>query len=201
MDGVSNVYMLPNKDSTVLEMKPKSFLSIDVNSKIPADFVPRTVVLQIQSSNGQKYSLPMHRSGAGFHAEVSPSRSDMAAAFNYAGGEFRLTFLCGDNLIPTPLRIPLLTVKMDFGPRPKDPVYPLYSKTLMYATEMSTGPMKEIEHVSKPENKNPFFLFPVTFSLMIVALVIVLGIAWIRIGFYWKVSGWIRGLEVERGYY
>ena len=90
---------------------------------------------------------------------------------------------------------------MDFGPRPKDPVYPLYSKTLMYATEMSTGPMKEIEHVSKPENKNPFFLFPVTFSLLIVALVIVLGIAWIRIGFYWKVGRCIRRLEVERGCY
>ena len=71
----------------------------------------------------------------------------------------------------------------------------------MYATEMSTGPMKEIEHVSKPENRNPFFLFPVTFSLMIVALVIVLGIAWIRIGFYWKVGGWRGGLGVERGYY
>lgn len=111
--------MLPNEDATVLDMKPKSFLSIDVNSKIPSDFVPHTVVLQIESSNGQKYSLPMHRSGAGFHAEISPSRSDMAAAFNYAGGEFRLTFLCGDNLIPTPLRIPLLTVKMDFWPSSK----------------------------------------------------------------------------------
>ena len=188
LDGVSNVYPLPNEDSTVLVMKPKSFLSIDVNSKSSSDFSPKTVLLQIESSSGKSYSLPMQRTESGFHVEVSPSRSDLASTFNYISDQFKLTFLCGDKLLPAPLRIPLMSVKMEFGNRPKEPVYSIYSKTLMYATEMSTGPMKEIEHVFKPENKNPFFMFPVVFSLVIVALLVVLVITWLRIGFDWRVS-------------
>lgn len=188
LDGVSKVYSLPNDDKTVLKMKPTSFLSIDVNAQIPAEFVPTTTILQIESSNGLKYPLPMHLSESIFHAEVSPSRSDLASAFNYESGEFKLTFLCGDNLISSPLQIPLMTVTMNFAPRPKEIIYPLYSKPLMYATEMSTGPMKEIEHISRPENTNPFFLFPVAFSVVIMILLVGLGITWIRVGFYWKVG-------------
>ena len=111
-----------------------------------------------------------------------PSRSDIALPFDYAAGEFSLSLLCGDLLLATPLRVELARVSIDFGAVPAKPVYPIYSKPLMYESENSVKPLKEIEHVFRPENKNPFFAFPLAFSVAVVALIPLLLLGWKKVG-------------------
>ena len=111
-----------------------------------------------------------------------PSRSDIALPFDYEAGEFSLSLLCGDILLAAPLRVELLHVDINFGAVPAKPVYPIYSKPLMYESENSVKPLKEIEHVFRPENKNPFFLFPFAFSTAVVALILLLLLGWKKVG-------------------
>ena len=173
-------------EKTELELKAKSFLSILVRADMPESFVPATALLQLTNSKGKKATLMMARDEKGFRIEVAPSKKDVAGPFNYEGGRFTVEFLCGDSQMRDVLKIRLMEMTMEFV-RPKEPWFPLYSKPLMYATEQSLGPMKEIEHVFRPENKNPFFLFPVLFSLSIIAALVVLIMVWRRIGLTMKV--------------
>ena len=111
-----------------------------------------------------------------------PSRSDIALPFDYEAGEFTLSLLCGDLLLATPLRVELARASIDFGAAPAKPVFPIYSKPLTYESESSVKPLKEIEHVFRQENKNPFFLFPLAFSVAVVALIPLLLLGWKSVG-------------------
>lgn len=192
LNGETTTHALGEK--TELELKAKSFLSILVRADMPESFVPATALLQLTNSKGKKVTLMMARDEKGFRIEVAPSKKDVAGPFNYEGGRFTVEFLCGDSQMRDVLKIRLMEMTMEFV-RPKEPWFPLYSKPLMYATEQSLGPMKEIEHVFRPENKNPFFLFPVLFSLSIIAALVVLIMVWRRIGLTMKVvlGAWSHG--------
>ena len=94
--------------------------------------------------------------------------------------------LFGDCLIASPISLSIFTATVDFGAIPEEPIYPIYSKPLLYQSENSVKPLKEIEHVFKPENKNPFFLFPIGFSIAIIASIFVLLMVFNKIGFVRK---------------
>ena len=109
----------------------------------------------------------------------NPARKDVALPFGYANGVFRASLLCGDAL---------LDFDFDFGGVPEEPVYPIYSKPLLYESENSVKPLKEISHVFQSENKNPFFAFPLFFSVAIVLSLVALVVAWGKIGFVVRVG-------------
>lgn len=184
LNGETKSHSLGEK--TELELSAKSFLSVLVEADMPESFVPTTALLQLTNDKGKKATLMMTRDEKGFRIELTPSKKDVAGPFNYEGGRFSVEFLCGDSQMREVLKVHLMEVTMEFV-RPKEPWFPLYSKPLMYATEQSLEPMKEIEHVFRPENKNPFFLFPVLFSLSIVAALVILIMVWKRIGLTMKV--------------
>ena len=73
-----------------------------------------------------------------------PSRRDVASVFDYQEGEFSLSLLCGDARLQEALQVLVARVTLQFGAVPPEPIYPVYNKPLMYATESSTQPMKEI---------------------------------------------------------
>ena len=188
LKGNTAKYTLP-KEQASLTLEPKEFLTINVNSQIPADFVPTTTILQLVEKTSKKsISVPMRRSETGFMVELTPSRSDLGMLVNYEDCKFSLVFLCGDKLLPEPMQISLGEVEIHFGGKPKDIIYPLYSKPLMYATEQSLAPMKEIEHVFQPEHTNPFFVFPLGFAVMVVIVLLGLVVMWCRIGVQMKVG-------------
>lgn len=91
--------------------------------------------------------------------------------------------LFGDCLLASPISLSVFTATVDFGSVPEDPVYPIYSKPLLYQSENSVKPLKEMEHVFKPENKNPFFLFPLSFTVAIIAMIPVLLFLFKKVGF------------------
>ena len=188
LKGNTAKYTLP-KEQASLTLEPKEFLTINVNSQIPADFVPTTTILQLVEKTSKKsISVPMRRSETGFMVELTPSRSDLGMLVNYEDCKFSLVFLCGGKLLPEPMQISLGEVEIHFGGKPKDIIYPLYSKPLMYATEQSLAPMKEIEHVFQPEHTNPFFVFPLGFAVMVVIVLLGLVVMWCRIGVQMKVG-------------
>ena len=118
----------------------------------------------------------------------NPARKDVALPFGYANGVFRASLLCGDALLESPITLPLLDFDFDFGGVPEEPVYPIYSKPLLYESENSVTPLKEISHVFQSENKNPFFAFPLFFSVAIVLSLVALVVAWGKIGFVVRVG-------------
>ena len=188
LKGNTAKYTLP-EDQASLTLEPKEFLTINVNSKIPADFVPTTTILQLVEKTSKKsVSVPMRRSETGFMVELTPSRADLGMLVNYEDSTFSLVFLCGDMLLPKSMQISLGEVEIHFGGKPKEVIYPLYSKPLMYATEQSLAPMKEIEHVFQPEHTNPFFMFPLGFAVMVVIALLGLVVVWCRIGVQMKVG-------------
>lgn len=164
-------------------VQPKSFVQITVSAALPASFTPSTALLQVRDAQGRQTALAMQRTQTGFQVQFSPAQKELAAFFDYADGVFELALLCGDALLEAPVTKELMRLELQFGPRPAEPVYPLYSKPLMYATEMSTKPMREIEHVFHADNKNPFFLFPVCFVVAIGAALLGMILLWRRIGF------------------
>lgn len=117
----------------------------------------------------------------------------MAAPLDYENGEYQASFLCGDALLAAPLTLPLLKLEIDFGGVPEPPVYPIYSKPLLYESENSVKPLKEIKHVFHAENANPPFVFPLAFSLAIPACLVGLLLAWGRLGIELKVGPRGRG--------
>ena len=188
LKGNTAKYTLPEEQAS-LTLEPKEFLTINVNSQIPVDFVPATTILQLVEKNSKKsVSVPMRRSEKGFMVELTPSRADLGMLVNYEDSIFSLVFLCGDKLLPKSMQIPLGEVEIHFGGKPKEVIYPLYSKPLMYATEQSLAPMKEIEHVFQPEHANPFFIFPLGFAMMVVVVLLGLVAMWCRIGVQMKVG-------------
>ena len=118
----------------------------------------------------------------------NPARKDVATPFNYENGVYQASFLCGDALLASPLTLPLLKLEIDFGGVPESPVYPIYSKPLLYESENSVKPLKEISHVFRAENVNPPFVFPLAFSLAIPACLVGLLLVWGRLGMELKVG-------------
>ena len=115
-------------------------------------------------------------------ASFTPSRSDIALPFDYAAGDYTLTLLFGDSLLAAPAKVLIAHAAVDFGAIPASPVYPIYSKPLLYESENSVEPLKEIEHVFRPENKNPFFAFPLSFSIAVIVLIPLLCMGWKMVG-------------------
>lgn len=116
----------------------------------------------------------------------------MATPFNYENGVYQASFLCGDALLASPRTLPLLKLEIDFGGVPESPVYPIYSKPLLYESEGSVKPLKEISHVFQAENVNPPFVFPLAFSLAIPACLVGLLLVWGRLGMELKVGARAR---------
>lgn len=117
---------------------------------------------------------------------MTPSRVDIATPFEYEKGEYEFTVMFGDCLLNAPITQKVFTATVDFGDVPSEPIYPVYNKPLMYKSENSVKPLKEIEHVFRPENKNPFFLFPIAFTLAILCMVLVLVFLFSKVGFEMK---------------
>lgn len=67
-------------------------------------------------------------------------------------------------------------------------MYPIYSKPLLYESENSVKPLKEISHVFQAENVNPPFVFPLAFSLAILACLLALLVFWGRMGIELRVG-------------
>ena len=86
----------------------------------------------------------------------------------------------------SPVSISVFKASVDFGAVPDEPIYPVYNKPLMYKSENSVKPLKEIEHTFRPENKNPFFLFPIVFSLAVIGMVFVFLFLLGKVGFEMK---------------
>lgn len=186
--GDTTTYKLP-KEQAQITLQPKEFLTLHVNAKIPTDFIPTTIILQIvEKATKKSFSLPMRRAENGFVVELTPSRSDLGSLVAYQDGVFSMFFLCGDKLFQKAVKMELGTVELHFGGKPKDPIYPIYSKPLMYATEQSLAAMKEIEHKFQPENRNPFVLFPLGFAALVVVALVGLVMMWGRLGIQMKVS-------------
>ena len=100
--------------------------------------------------------------------------------------------LFGDCLLASPVSLSAFKATVDFGAIPDEPIYPIYSKNLMYKSENSVKPLKELEHTFRPENKNPFFLFPIVFSLAVIAMVFVFLYVLGKVGFEMKKDSMVK---------
>lgn len=191
IDKATTEIAIPVSKHMSFSLNPKSSVTVKTTPKTVSDFVPTTALFVISSQN-KKISLPMTKNRVksyiivddqnSFELTFVPSRTDIALPFEYEKGEYEFLILFGDALL-SPLTVSVCTASIDFGAVPEDPIYPIYSKPLLYQSENSVKPLKEIEHVFRPENKSPFFLFPIAFSVAILCMIPVLFFLFKKIGF------------------
>lgn len=191
IDKATTEIAIPVNKQMSFSLNPKSSVTVRTTPKTVDDFVPTTALFVIASGN-KKISLPMTKNRVktieiihfqnAFELTFVPSRTDIALPFDYEKGEYEFLILFGDVLL-SPLTISICKASIDFGAVPEDPIYPIYSKPLLYQSENSVKPLKEIEHVFRPENKNPFFLFPIAFSVAILCMIPALFFLFKKIGF------------------